>query len=65
MKDSACQGASVTLYTSVPQTLVDWAQSIEGRRAICAAADVAERAIADLNKEREVKREELHQPVTL
>ncbi|HDR9083582.1 MULTISPECIES: hypothetical protein [Burkholderia] len=65
MKPAPSQGAYVTLFTTVPQNLVDWAQSAEGRRAIGVAADAAERAIADLNKEREVTREELHQPVTL
>tara|TARA_A100000171_G_scaffold8703_1_gene6471 strand:+ start:4949 stop:5146 length:198 start_codon:yes stop_codon:yes gene_type:complete len=65
MNSSIRSGEAVPLYTSIPQQLVEWANSSELLHAINMAADTADRSIAALNKEREVRREDLHLPITL
>jgi hypothetical protein len=59
------KGESVSLYTLVPQQLVDWVSSADATQSIRSAADDAARSIEHLNKEREIRREDLHQPITL
>lgn len=65
MKASTYFGESVPLFTSVPPQLLVWVHSAEALQAICNARDIADRAIAALNKEQEIRREDLHQPITL
>lgn len=65
MKSSINLGESVPLYSSVPQQLLDWMNSSEALQAIGNAKEIANRAIAALNKEQEIGREDLHQPITL
>lgn len=65
MKASTYLGESVPLFTSVPPQLLVWVHSAEALQAICNAKDIADRAIAALNKEQEVRREDLQQPITL
>ncbi|MDO8457709.1 MAG: hypothetical protein Q7T07_12475 [Burkholderiaceae bacterium] len=65
MNASTHLGEFVPLYQSMPQQLVDRINSADFLRAISSAADVADRSIAALNKERMVRTEDLHQPITL
>ncbi len=65
MKASTYLGESVPLYSTVPPQLLDWVNSADALQAICNAKDIADRAIAALHKEQEVRREDLHQPITL
>lgn len=65
MKASTNLGESVPLFSSVPPQLLAWVHSAEALQAICNAKDIADRTIAALNKEQEVRREDLHQPITL
>lgn len=65
MNASTDLGEFVPLYKSMPQQLIDWANSADVIRAISSAADTADRSIAVLTKEREVRPESLHRPITL
>nr|WP_314566481.1 hypothetical protein [uncultured Pseudomonas sp.] len=58
-------GETVPFYSSVPRQVMEWLQSAEAQQVIASAANAAESSIASLNKERQVQREELHQPITL
>lgn len=53
------------LYSSLSEQLVEWSQSSDVDSLISSAADVAHRSIAVLNREREVRREELNRPITV
>ena len=59
------QGSSVPLAMTVPNDLVEWLDSAAGQQALSTAAESADRSIAALNSEREIRREDLHQPITL
>ncbi|MFP3614534.1 hypothetical protein SB778_31065 [Paraburkholderia sp. SIMBA_050] len=63
MKSTNYQGLTVPLL--VPNDLVEWLDSAAGQKALSTAAETADRSIAALNSEREVRREDLHQPITL
>lgn len=65
MKASTFLGESVPLYTTVPPKLLVWVHSVDAFEAISNAKNVADRAIAALNKEQELRIEDLHQPITL
>jgi len=65
MNASTHLGEFLPLYKSMPQQLVDWVNSEDFMRAISSAADIADRSIATLNKERAVQAENLYQPITL
>jgi hypothetical protein len=65
MNASFRKGELVSLYTLVPQQLLEWANSAGANQSILSAANDAARTIECLNREREVRREELHQPITL
>lgn len=67
MKTSTYLGESVSvpLYWSVPPQLLDWVNSAEALQAISNAKAIADRAIATLNKEHEILREDLQRPITL
>lgn len=63
MKSTNNQGLTVPLL--VPDDLVEWLDSAAGQQALSNAAETANRSIAALNSEREIRREDLHQPITL
>ncbi|MDR0241099.1 MAG: hypothetical protein LBJ65_05810 [Burkholderia sp.] len=59
------EGRDVPLYTNLPNNAVAWLNTADAQAAFHTAVDAAQRSIADLNKEREVRLEDLHQPITL
>ncbi|MDR0674128.1 MAG: hypothetical protein LBF93_10870 [Zoogloeaceae bacterium] len=54
-----------TFYVRPPQEIIDWAASDAGKKAIREAEKSAERALRELDKERELTREMLQRPITL
>ncbi|UXU87016.1 hypothetical protein [Burkholderia sp. S-53] len=59
------QGSPVPFVQVLPNDLVEWLDSAAGQQALNAAAETADKSIAALNSEREIRREDLHQPITL
>ncbi|MBR8070177.1 MULTISPECIES: hypothetical protein [Burkholderia] len=59
------EGRDVPLFTNLPNNAVAWLNTADAQTAFQTAVDAAQRSIADLNKEREVRLEDLHQPITL
>ncbi|WP_186155041.1 hypothetical protein [Burkholderia gladioli] len=59
------EGQGVPLFTNLPNDAVAWLDTADALVAFKAAVDAAQRSIADLSKEREVRLEDLHQPITL
>ncbi|MBR8034513.1 hypothetical protein [Burkholderia vietnamiensis] len=62
MSDLFHQGVRVHVPND---NLVKWADSKAGQQALSDAAQAACKSIAALNSEREIRREDLHQPITL
>ncbi|WP_157056128.1 hypothetical protein [Candidatus Burkholderia verschuerenii] len=62
MSDRFHQGMRVHIPND---NLVKWADSKVGQQALSDAARAACQSIAALNSEREIRREDLHQPITL
>jgi hypothetical protein len=65
MNFSFRQGTNVSPPLHFSNDLVEWLDSAAGRQALTTAAETADRSIAALNCEREIRREDLHQPITL
>lgn len=59
------EGRDVPLFTNLPNNAVAWLNTAAAQDAFCTAVDAAQRSIADLDKEREIRLEDLHQPITL
>lgn len=53
------------LAQNLPNALVEWLDSPAGREALSSAVETADTSIAALNSERAIRREDLHQPITL
>lgn len=63
MSNVNTQLESASLFQSLPKPVEDWVNSDEVLASIQVAIENASRTIADLNKERQVRREDLQQPI--
>lgn len=63
MSETTTQHESTSLFKSLPKRVEDWVNSEDVLISLQVAMDAASKTIADLNKERQVKREDLQQPI--
>lgn len=65
MKNSSMSKSPVPLYTSMPESLLQWVNSQDAKAAISDSKNALDRTIEVLKKEQRVQREDLHRPITL